>query len=135
VETETNIDDLINEVSQQLENQIAQSSQTEITKKTDIIDEDALVDIALTKNDEIEKMANDAFKLFYKNLSNQTDHSSSSKEQMLEALKVRVELNKTLVEMAKVKKKQQAGVGVLINTVPQSQVGIDLDKLRNTYEE
>jgi hypothetical protein len=104
---------------------------TEEEKYTD----DTLINMTLKKNDEVEDMANRAFDLFYQGLSRNTDHTSSSKEQMLEALKVRVELNKTMVELAKLKKKQESSIGVLINAVSPSQAGIDMRKIQEEYSE
>jgi len=132
------IDDIIAEVASSME-QTTTSVVVKEEKHSAIVEEeihtdDTLISLALRKNDELEDMANKAFDMFYGNLSRNTDHTSSSKEQMLEALKVRVELNKTIVELAKLKKKQDSSIGVLINTVSPTQAGIDMRKIQEEYE-
>lgn len=93
--------------------------------------EDDLVDLTLEKNKSIEEQADAAFQVFFDPIARGTDHSQASKEQMLEALKVKVELTKNLVELAKLKKKSiDPKVGIQINTVSPLQAGIDIEKIK-----
>lgn len=127
------IDKLIEEVAAKLPEVIKEKEET-LPVTTEPKTDDELINITLQKNDEVENLANKAFELFFQELQRGTDRSSASKEQMLEALKVRVELNKTIVELAKLKKKQENKVGVLINTMSPTQAGIDMRKIQEEFE-
>lgn len=97
--------------------------------------EDELLDISIKKNDTLEAQLDNVFNMFYTDLARGTDRSQASKEQMMEALKTKLEINKLVVEMAKIKmKKVPEGnkLGVIINTVPNS--GINMDNIKNSLE-
>lgn len=127
---EDDIDFLIQEVTENLPEKV-EEKETEPIEVPDVKTEDELIDLTIQKNLEVESKADLAFNMFFDNLSRNLDHTSSSKEQMLEALKVRVELNKTLVELAKLKKKRDAATGVFINTVSPGEAGINIRKIQD----
>lgn len=101
---------------------------------TTIRSEDDLIDLSIKKSDNLEIQADKVFEMFYDTIAKGTDRSSASKEQMLEALKIKLEINKSIIEAAKVKKKETASnkLGIMINTMKGEQAGIDIDSIMNS---
>jgi hypothetical protein len=126
--------DIINDIKGSEQSQEIITQEVPVVPMIEEKTENELIDLTLKKNDKIEEQADKIIDLFFDGLERGTDRTHSSKEQMLEALKVKLEINKTIVEMAKIKKKGNASVGVLINTVPQQQTGINLDNIRKAME-
>lgn len=133
--TSDEINDIINEIVVNENTQIEEKEETPlvVVEKTD----DELMNITIDKNDKLEKQLDTVVDLFLDGLARGTDHSHSSKEQLLEALKTKLELNKTFIEMAKLKNKKNTGgqVGIMINTIPQAQSGISIENIRNAMDE
>lgn len=128
---ETDIQSLLDEINAPEENNEVVVAEENKLAIVEAHTDDSLIDLTLKKNETLEAQADAAFQLFFDPLARGTDHAAESKIQMLEALKVKVELNKMLVEMAKIKKKSvDPKVGIQINTVSPLQAGIDLAKIK-----
>lgn len=107
---------------------------TEIIKKEDLTSFDTLANKVVDRLNDVDGTAKIIHELFYHDLALGKDHSESSKIALLEALKVRMESPKTLVELTKALAKLQSAanksqVGIQINTQSGESVGINLDKL------
>lgn len=128
-EKDLSIEELLKEVSPN-EIEIKKEKITDLNT-VPVKTEDDLIELTIEKNKKIEEQADAAFQMFFDPIARETDRSQASKEMMVEALKVKVELNKLLVEMAKIKKKSiDPKVGIQINTVSPLQAGIDLAKIK-----
>jgi hypothetical protein len=132
----SDIDDILNEIKEEESKDVVT---TEASSPPEIIptkNEDELIDLTLKKNEVLEGQADKIVDLFFDGLERGTDRTHSSKEQMLEALKIKLEINKSIIEMAKLKKKTAgAGVGIIINQIPTVQTGIDLENIKKAVEE
>lgn len=133
----TEIEDILNEIDLNNPQEVVvpinlmEDSKTKEVSIPSVKTEDDLIELTLGKNEKVEQQADDAFQMFFDLISRNLDHSEASKNNMLEALKVKVELNKLVVEMAKIKKKNtDPKLGIMINTMSPMQAGINLEKIK-----
>jgi hypothetical protein len=128
------IDDILKELEPQTTDivPIEDALPVEVIPKT----EDDLINIALDKNENLEEQLNDVVDIFMEGLERGTDRSHSSKEQLIEALKTKLEINKMLIEMAKIKNKKAGDkIGVMISTVSPTQSGINITNIKSAMDE
>lgn len=134
------MEDDINDILKELETEnkdIVEVPQNTPPAVVETKTEDELINIALEKNENLEGQLNAAVDVFMDGLTRGTDRSHSSKEQLIEALKTKLEINKTLLEMAKIKNKKNTGdkIGVMIQTVSPTQSGINIANIKNSLDE
>lgn len=112
------------------------TEEKDLIKKEDLTSFDTLASKVLDRVNDVDDTARQIHELFYHDLALGKDHSESSKVALLEALKVRMESPKTIVELAKALAKIQSAsskgqVGIQINTQSGEAVGINLNNLRD----
>lgn len=137
-EEDNNINELLSEI--ELSNKEVETV-IEKSKEIEKVDPTSLQYVSgeiLKKINTNERIADEIYQLFYRDLALGKDHSSSSKESLLRSLELRVESSKVAAELAKaiVKKETaaqqtKAGVGVFINTQSARDVGIDLKNIED----
>ena len=99
------------------------------SKEVDITDETEVATHMLKMIEADRKKADEIFDLFYKDLELQKDRSTSSKETLARALELKIEASKSLLEMIKVKQKQKeqkGSIGIVLNTVNEKKMGINI---------
>lgn len=128
---ENELDEALAEINKEIMNQ----EEKEVTVKEDVTSFESIATKVLDRLNGVDDTANKIHELFYHDLALGKDHSESSKVALLEALKVKMETPKTLVELAKALAKIQSAkeskVGIQINTQPGEAFGINLDNLKN----
>lgn len=126
---ENELDEMLSEINKE----IISSESKEVTVKEETSFE-SLATKVLERLAGVDKTADLIHELFYNDLALKRDHSESSKIALLEALKVKMETPKTLVELAKALAKLQsakdAKVGIQINTFKGEDIGINLSQLK-----
>lgn len=98
-------------------------------REVDITDETEVATHMLKMIEADRKKADEIFDLFYKDLALSKDHSTSSKETLARALELKIEASKSLLEMIKVKQKQKeqkGNIGIILNTVNEKKMGINI---------
>ena len=130
-----NLDQELDEVLGLINKELATTDTKEIIKKEDLTSFETIANKVVDRLNDVDGTAKTIHELFYHDLVLGRDHSESSKIALLEALKVRMESPKTLVELAKALAKLQSAanksqVGIQINTQNGEQVGINLEALK-----
>lgn len=130
-----NIDQELDEVLGLINKELATTDTKEVIKKEDLTSFETIANKVVDRLNDVDGTAKTIHELFYHDLVLGKDHSESSKIALLEALKVRMESPKTLVELAKALAKLQSAanksqVGIQINTQNGEQVGINLEALK-----
>lgn len=129
---------IIKDIMAEYDNSIEQAKQKDL-KKLDPSTLTSLSSIILNKVDDNDKIAKEIYDLFYSPLALGKDHSSSSKDNLLRSLELRVESSKVLAELAKaIAKKEEQGknsnVGVFVNTKSGDDFGIDIKNIQDSSE-
>ena len=129
------LDQELDEVLGLINKELATTDTKEVIKKEDLTSFETIANKVVDRLNDVDGTAKTIHELFYHDLCLGKDHSESSKIALLEALKVRMESPKTLVELAKALAKLQSAanksqVGIQINTQNGEQVGINLEALK-----
>lgn len=129
------LDQELDEVLGLINKELATTDTKEVIKKEDLTSFETIANKVVDRLNDVDGTAKIIHELFYHDLVLGKDHSESSKIALLEALKVRMESPKTLVELAKALAKLQSAanksqVGIQINTQNGEQVGINLEALK-----
>lgn len=134
MDQKTEVDQEIDEVLGLINKELTTTGTKEITKKEELSSFDNLATKIMDRLNDVDDTAKTIHELFYHDLVLGKDHSESSKVALLEALKVRMESPKTLVELTKALAKLQTAnksqVGIQINTQTGEDVGINLNALK-----
>lgn len=132
---QADLEQQLDEVLGLINKELATTDTKEVIKKEDLTSFETIATKVLDRLNNVDDTAKIIHELFYHDLALGKDHSESSKIALLEALKVRMESPKTLVELAKALAKLQSAatksqVGIQINTQNGEQVGINLEALK-----
>ncbi len=134
MDQKTEVDQEIDEVLGLINKELTATDTKEITKKEELSSFDNLATKIMDRLNDVDDTARIIHELFYHDLALGKDRSESSKVALLEALKVRMESPKTLVELTKALAKLQTAnksqVGIQINTQTGEDVGINLNALK-----
>ena len=134
MDQKTEVDQEIDEVLGLINKELTTTDTKEITKKEELSSFDNLATKVMDRLNDVDDTARTIHELFYHDLVLGKDRSESSKVALLEALKVRMESPKTLVELTKALAKLQTAnksqVGIQINTQTGEDVGINLKALK-----
>jgi len=134
MDQKTEVDQEIDEVLGLINKELTTTDTKEITKKEELSSFDNLATKIMDRLNDVDDTARIIHELFYHDLALGKDRSESSKVALLEALKVRMESPKTLVELTKALAKLQTAnksqVGIQINTQTGEDVGINLNALK-----
>lgn len=134
MDQKTEVDQEIDEVLGLINKELTTTDTKEITKKEELSSFDNLATKIMDRLNDVDDTARIIHELFYHDLALGRDRSESSKVALLEALKVRMESPKTLVELTKALAKLQTAnksqVGIQINTQTGEDVGINLKALK-----
>ncbi len=132
---EAELDQALREINNEIT--IQETKDVSVVKKEDATSFESIATKVLEKLGGVDDVADKIHELFYHDLALGKDHSESSKIALLEALKVKMETPKTMVELAKALAKIQSAketkVGIQINTQPGEGLGIDLSKLKEEF--
>lgn len=134
MDQKTEVDQEIDEVLGLINKELTTTDTKEITKKEELSSFDNLATKIMDRLNDVDDTARIIHELFYHDLALGKDRSESSKVALLEALKIRMESPKTLVELTKALAKLQTAnksqVGIQINTQSGEDVGINLNALK-----